>query len=379
MAGYGTGIVPYAGESVWLAYYDQGDGGYTWWGTGILPYAVIPPPGLWHRPANDIRMVDETQGWAVGEKGDIFMYPFPNFMLALHPLARAVKPGGTATYDVQSHGVISGSAFNITITPTLPITLLSHVAMNLSPSRIQVNETALLTINVGFGAPLGAHELEIQGTAVLTSHEFVQTTLTRRVDGELYVTNNPIYSISPTRGPAGTVVTIDGEGFGPTPGSVTFNGHNIPGGNIQSWSSTRIQVEMPDSLTIAPLGSVEGMIRVVVSDTSNGMPFMLEPHVEELEPVQAEAGDVLTINGTTFGPDPGVGNYNTGLYNVRLNSIPVADASFLEWGNDRIRLTIPDGTTSGPVVVTSNGWRSNEDVELTIGSLPIYLPLILRQ
>jgi len=105
IAGYGSGIPPYAGKSAWLAYYDQGGSGvYTWQGPDILPYAIIPPPGLWHRPANDIHMVDETQGWAVGEYGDIFMYPFPNFTLLLEPESRGVRPGGVAIYSTQRLG-----------------------------------------------------------------------------------------------------------------------------------------------------------------------------------------------------------------------------------------------------------------------------------
>ena len=380
IGGYGSRIHPYAGKSAWLAYYDQdGDGLFTWLGRDILPYAVVPPPGLWHRPVNDIRMVDETQGWAVGEYGDIFMYPFPNFALTIEPESRGVLPGGTATYSVRAHGGISGGAFDIAITPTLSAALSPHATMDLSSSSIQPDESALLTINVGLSAPLGSHEVEVQGTTVLTTHDFFQTTLTRTDVSELYVTNNPIYSISPQRGPAGTSVTITGEGFGSSPGTVLFNGHNLPGSSIQSWNSTQIQIVMPDDVTIAPLGGVDGPIQVQVGDLSNSALFILEPHVTGSDPTTASVGDTLVIDGTTFGPDPGVGNRSTGLYNVTLNGVPVPDSAITGWSNNRITLTIPSGTTSGPVVVTSNGWRSNDDVLLDLGDGIIYLPLVLRQ
>ena len=174
-------------------------------------------------------------------------------------------------------------------------------------------------------------------------------------------------------------MTINGENFGASPGSVLFNAQTLPGGSIQSWSSSQIRVVMPDSLTIAPLGGVEAPIRVQASDLSNGVDFILEPHITSLSASSVSVGDTVMIYGTTFGPDPGVGNHSTGLYNVTINDVKVPESSITSWSNNQITFIVPYGATSGAVVVTSNGWESNDALRLRVWGGALYLPLVLRQ
>jgi pyridoxal biosynthesis lyase PdxS len=85
------------------------------------------------------------------------------------------------------------------------------------------------------------------------------------------VTANPVINtISPTSGPVGTQVTIEGSGFGDLQGTskVTFAG--VEATNIISWSDYQIVAEVPEGATSGYVGvTVEGV-------TSNGKWFTVE-------------------------------------------------------------------------------------------------------
>ncbi len=74
------------------------------------------------------------------------------------------------------------------------------------------------------------------------------------------------------------------------------------------------------------------------------------PTVTSIEPRPAFVGDVVTIQGLFFGPTQGSST-------VTFNGVNAGPA--VSWSDTSIRIPIPFGATSGPVVVTVAGRQSN--------------------
>lgn len=75
-----------------------------------------------------------------------------------------------------------------------------------------------------------------------------------------------IGAVGPTMGRPGNVVTIDGEGFGNSPGTVSFGGTSA---SVVSWGPTQIKVTVPG-------GSTPSVLNVTVingGNTSNAYPY----------------------------------------------------------------------------------------------------------
>ncbi len=76
-----------------------------------MALAGVPFPvngvNIYHRPIASLKMSSDTMGWAVGDreqsKSVIYQYPYPNFTLEGMPEARAVQPGGMATYQISAY------------------------------------------------------------------------------------------------------------------------------------------------------------------------------------------------------------------------------------------------------------------------------------
>ncbi|MCD6310543.1 MAG: Ig-like domain-containing protein, partial [Candidatus Eremiobacteraeota bacterium] len=81
------------------------------------------------------------------------------------------------------------------------------------------------------------------------------------------------------------------------------------------------------------------------------------PSVDRLSNSTGAPGDTVTIIGFNFGQQQGD---NTVTFNQTLVE------EFDSWSNYRIICTVPNGATTGPVVVTVNGQKSNDDVIFTI-------------
>jgi hypothetical protein len=159
--------------------------------------------------------------------------------------------------------------------------------------------------------------------------------------------NPSITSLSPTSGPAGTLVTITGTNFGATQGSstVTFNGTSV--GTVtpaSNWSS---------SITVAvPTGATSGNVVVTVNGlASNGASFTVTvaPSISGLSPNSGPVGTSVTITGTNFGSTQGTST-------VTFNGTAAMPTS---WGATSIVAPVPSGATTGNVIVTVGGLGSN--------------------
>ncbi len=155
-----------------------------------------------------------------------------------------------------------------------------------------------------------------------------------------------ISSLNPTSGAVGASVTITGTNFGSSVGSstVTFNG--TPATTISSWSATSIIVPVPAGATTGPVVVTVGGV------PSNGVSFTVipTPNIASLNPTSGPIGTSVTIGGTNFG-----GSQTTST--VTFNGISAGTAT--SWSATSIVIPVPNGATTGNVVVTVSGASSN--------------------
>jgi hypothetical protein len=153
-----------------------------------------------------------------------------------------------------------------------------------------------------------------------------------------------ISNLNPTSGPVGASVTITGTNFGASQGTstVTFNG---TAASPTSWSATTISVPVP-------VGATTGNVVVTVNNVaSNGVSFTVlpTPTISSLNPTSGPIATPVTIAGTNFGAGQGTST-------VTFNGIAATPTS---WNAISIGVTVPNGATTGNVVVTVNGVPSS--------------------
>ena len=157
-------------------------------------------------------------------------------------------------------------------------------------------------------------------------------------------TGPTITNLSQTTGAVGAQITITGTNFGASVGSSTvkFNGTIA---TISNWSATSI-------ITSVPAGATTGPVVVTVGGVpSNGMTFTVvpAPNISGLNPTSGTLGTSVTVTGTNFGASQGTST-------VTFNGIAGSPTS---WGATSIVVPVPNGATTGSVVVTVSGAPSN--------------------
>ena len=163
-------------------------------------------------------------------------------------------------------------------------------------------------------------------------------------------------ALEPDEGPVGTEVVIRGENFGPSIGSLQGTSGVSFGGvwaSPSAWSEGEVRVEVP-------AGALSGPVVVTVSGVgSEGLAFTVTgpgtggPAVGTVSPAQGAAGTEVVIRGTDFGPPEGAVQGTAG---VSFNGVAGTPAS---WSEAEIGVEVPEGATTGPVVVTVEGEVSN--------------------
>lgn len=156
-----------------------------------------------------------------------------------------------------------------------------------------------------------------------------------------------ISSISPTVGPVspvGSPLTINGSGFGTsaTGNSVTIGGVST---TPTSWSDTRIVAPVPASL-------LPGFMDVIVTSggtASNTTSFLVIPVITNDAPTSGPVGTSVVVTGTSFGDTQGAST-------VTFNGVAASPSI---WSNTSITVPVPTGATTGPIVVTVNGFSTN--------------------
>jgi uncharacterized protein (TIGR03437 family) len=172
-----------------------------------------------------------------------------------------------------------------------------------------------------------------------------------------------VKEISPASAPAGEIVQILGQNFGPTIGQkdsemqfgvneVLFNG--VPG-EVVRWRDSRIEVKVPSNASTGPvtvrLASIDPLqdgscCAPVGYSMSKPVLFTVVTNML-MEPTEGPIGTPVVISGGGFG------QMKSGEDLILFNNVP---AQVLEWANNRIRVSVPLNGTSGPVIIK----RGNE-------------------
>ena len=154
-----------------------------------------------------------------------------------------------------------------------------------------------------------------------------------------------ITSLNPTSGPVGTSATIAGTNFGAAQGTstVAFNGIAAA---ATAWSAASITATVPS-------GATTGNVVVTVGGVaSNGVVFTVPvpaPSITSLNPTSGLVGTPVTIAGANFGASQGASS-------VKFNGTTAAPTN---WSATSITAPVPNGATTGNVVVTVGGAASN--------------------
>lgn len=239
------------------------------------------------------------------------------------PVITAVAPGGHA--PVGASVAVTGTSFGDT-----------QGANTVTFNGILAAALAWSNTSITFSVPAGA-----------TSGPIVVTVNGWTTNGVPYMVSPTIYALSPTSGPvgpAGGAVTLTGSGFGAVRNfnPVTFGGVSV---TPALWSDTSITVPVPSGL---PAGNAN-VIVTVNTIASNTMPYVVTPVMSGLSANSGSIGAFITITGTSFGASQGA---NT----VTFNGLPASASS---WSDTSISISVPNGATSGPLLVAINGVASN--------------------
>jgi RHS repeat-associated protein len=159
--------------------------------------------------------------------------------------------------------------------------------------------------------------------------------------GAPFTVNPPptISSLSPPSGSVGSSVTITGNNFGSLQGTVTFNGTQA---TINSWSAGSI-------VAVVPSGATTGAVVVTLPGgvSATGPSFTVAPVISNLNPSSGRPGASVTINGSNFAGTTGTVTFNG------------QSAAISTWSNTSIVAVVPNGASSGNVVVTAGTLQSN--------------------
>jgi hypothetical protein len=249
-----------------------------------------------------------------------FVYMIPFAFGAGGPTVTAIAPSSAA---IGASVTISGSGFGST-QGTSSVKFNGTVATN-----IKSWGSSSIAVIVPSGTTTGSVTVTVSGK---TSNGVTFTV----------VPAPAILSLSPTSGAIGSIVTITGTNFGIGQGSVIFNGCQC-NASISNWSDTSVAAYVP-------FGATTGNLYVSAAGvSSNGAFFTVWPNISTITPSVAPVGGTFTVSGSNFGNTQGNGTVTIGG----------ADANITSWTSTSISATVPQGASSGAVVVTANGLASN--------------------
>jgi len=189
----------------------------------------------------------------------------------------------------------------------------------------------------------GSHTLTAVATDILGMQRTSQpVTVTVSNDSPPTIT-----SFTPASGPVGTSVTISGTNFtGAT--AVLFNGASA---SFTVASATTITATVPAGATSGPIS-----VTTSAGTASSAASFTVinPPTVTSFTPASGPVGTSVTINGTNF----------TGASAVLFNG---ASASFTVNSATTITATVPTGSTTGPISVTTADSTASSAGSFTVG------------
>ncbi len=155
-----------------------------------------------------------------------------------------------------------------------------------------------------------------------------------------------IANFTPTGGPAGTVVTLNGSGLNGTT-QVRFG--SALAAAVTNISSLQVTAVVPANPLTAPITLITTNGTNVTTDL-----FYAPPTLDTFTPTQGGPGSTVTVNGSNL----------TGATDVRLNGASVP--GFVVVSNTRITFAVPASATSGRIAVITPGGTNESSLNFTV-------------
>ena len=184
---------------------------------------------------------------------------------------------------------------------------------------------------------------QLAGLVLLVALFVITTALPAQAEAPI------ISSFSPTSGPVGTSVTINGLHLtGAT--SVTFNGTSA---TFTVNSGSKITATVPSGATTGKIAVVKPTGTATSTDNFNVTNQSGGPTISGFSPNSGPVGTSVTINGSNF----------TGAGSVKFNG---TSATFTINSASKITATVPSGATTGKISVTTPGGTATSSASFTV-------------
>ena len=202
-----------------------------------------------------------------------------------------------------------------------------------------------------------------------------------------------IDSINPPVGSPGDVVVILGSNFGEIRDMsyVEIAGSKLTNSSYISWEDDCIKLVLPANVQdgLVYVGTKDRRSQPVLFANEVDIPVpvptvrqVTRPVITGLSATKLKVGDVLEIQGSNFGDSKNQSKvYFTIDYNEQIDSnsasqgnnkfngnmIPASedDFDYISWSNTEIKVHIPDGACTGPILI-DNGKEQSEPKNITI-------------
>ena len=235
-----------------------------------------------------------------------------------------------------------GDVVTLTGTQFSPVAAQDTVWFNGVRAVVQQASATALQVVVPAGATAGKIRINTLGGQVVSTQDFV-------------VWYPPaLVSFSPSKGKAGTIVTLTGSNFAPTARNVVTFGTGVAAVTLASATSVQVRV---------PAGAQTGPIQVQTpggtSVSASAFTFLPAPVISSFAPAQASVGEVVQLTGLNF------------LVEGQPDTISFggASAAVLAATATTATVRVPKGALSGPLTIAGTGGRNNSPTAFTLLAL----------
>lgn len=203
-----------------------------------------------------------------------------------------------------------------------------------------------------------------------------------------------IESIVPPVGAPGDIITINGSNFGDIRdiSYVEFAGAKLTASSYISWKDDCIKIVLPtnvqDGLVVVCVQSMRSKPALFTNEIDIPIPVpaaeqSTKPMILAIDSSTVDVGELITITGSNFGDAK---NQSKVLFSIDYdkeletadyittdmftkNMIPVSEFEYgyEYWSNTEIKVRVPDGASSG-VIVVDNGREKSEPKPITVSS-----------
>lgn len=191
--------------------------------------------------------------------------------------------------------------------------------------------------------------------------------------------------IDPISGNPGDVLTIYGSNFGSEmkDGYVEIGGFRLTASSFLNWSDSSISLKLPENMrdglvyVVTKAGKSEP--KIFTNKTSIPVPVIPDlktsvPIIYGIDEKSQSVGSLITINGKNFGlmrNDSSVSFSWKEVDKQNNEFILCENVDYEYWSDECIRVRVPDGATTGSVVVKTEKGASNNfpfTIDTAIGS-----------